>query len=631
MNRFYGKIFVAICGLMLICGFGARAYAAHSCLTEVLPRDTKVSVVLTDRMLEYQMKKGEALAAIPKESVNDEGNALTTEWEFTLPSTKPSAVHTLKKPLVVQASDGRKFQLRENTDFSYTLPITKFGYKVTIPSGTSLTKVNDSIPQKYALNKDITAKIIPPKNYRLTLTIDAQRVVDRIPGTSAMGTTLTFKPQRAPMGEYITLTIAKSDFDFSKAQFYVCLRKQDEDAAGSGTQPETVDADKEGEQKAEEANEEANHEPFIASTDVELKAVQMGKAQLRVRIPDINASGPHEAIPVDLLVVARGPDGKMAEVMSRGLAVSSRSRAVWCWFFAIAIPWLVAGIITGRKEPKKRLRLNPIWFVSGKYGNASLSLAQILLWTILVFSASFYVLVVSGKLLDLTNEILMLLGIAGGSSVIAKISASTKSDKGVAIAAPEPKDPKWLNLFQTEGRPDLYKVQMALFTTLAAIFVTAKIYGTLEFPELPAGLLTLIGISNGVYLGAKATSKTVFEKLAGKSNELQQAEEELMTLTAAANKAQKDQQTAESEKTAAVAERDSTNADFDKETDADKKLKLQALLEQQKDAAKKSEERSEAADKKKTEADNAKTAAEKKVKDLKAEVEKLKEEALKQD
>jgi hypothetical protein len=612
---------------MLICGFSAWTYAANCCLTEVLSRDTKVSVVLTDRMLDYQMKKGEALAAIPKESVNDEGNALTTEWEFTLPSTKPSAVHTLKKPLVVQASDGRKFQLRKATDFSYTLPEHISGYKVTIQARTSLIPQNGTTPQEYVLAEDITVPIKPPENYLLTFTVPARRVVDRIPGTSAMGTTLTFKPQRAPMGEYIALTIAKRDFDFSKAQFYVCLRKQDEDAAGSGTQTENVDADKEGEQKAEEAN----HEPFIASTDVELKAEQIGKAQLRVRIPDINASGPHEAMPVDLLVVARGQDGKMAEVMSRGLAVSSRSRAVWCWAFAIAIPWLVAGIITGRKEPKKKLRLNPIWFVSGKYGNASLSLAQILLWTILVFSASFYVLVVSGKLLDITNEVLMLLGIAGGSSVIAKISASTKSDKGIAIAAPETKDPKWLNLFQTEGRPDLYKVQMSLFTTLAAIFVTAKIYGTLEFPELPAGLLTLIGISNGVYLGAKATSKTIFEKLAEKSNELQQAEEELKTLTAVADKAQRDQQTAESEKTAAVSKRDITQADFDKETDAGKKLKLQELLEQQKDAAKKAEERSEAADKKKTEADNAKTAAEKKVKDFKAEVEKLKEEVLKQD
>ena len=100
----------------------------------------------------------------------------------------------------------------------------------------------------------------------------------------------------------------------------------------------------------------------------------------------------------------------------------------------------------------------------------------------------------------------MLLGITGGASVIAKITASARSNKGREIAALQPKDPEWLDLFQTEGRPDLYKVQMALFTTLAAVFVTIKIYGNLEFPVLPEGLLMLIGISNGVYLTAKATS-----------------------------------------------------------------------------------------------------------------------------
>jgi hypothetical protein len=220
----------------------------------------------------------------------------------------------------------------------------------------------------------------------------------------------------------------------------------------------------------------------------------------------LNESGAHCAKPVDLLVVARGPDGELAEALSKEFAVSSRMWAVLFWIAAIAFPWLVAGIITARNEPKKWLRFDPIWFVSGKHGSASLSLAQVLLWTVLVFSASFYVLVVSGKLLDLTDEVLMLVGIAGGSSVFAKITAAAKGRKGVKIVAPKPKDPKWLDLFQTEGRPDLTKVQMALFTTLAAIFVTAKIYGTLEFPELPAGLLTLIGISNGVYLGAKATS-----------------------------------------------------------------------------------------------------------------------------
>ena len=491
MHRYYGTICGVIGGLILLCGVGVQVYAADSCLTEVLPADTKVHVVFTDRTLDYQIKREEQWAAIPKEPVNDEGTALAKDFEITLPSTKPGGSHKLRKPLEVQAPNGQRFWLPEKTNFSYTLPEIKAGYKVTIPKGTPLVKKEGTAPQEYSLAKDITVAITPPGNFRSTVTVDAQKVVERIPGTSGMGTTLTIKPKRAPVGEYITLTVEKSEFDFSKARFYVCLRQQD-----------PGDASKQKERK----KDGKRIQPFIPSKDVELKELQPGEATLQVRIPDINESGPHRAKPVDLLVVARGPDGELAEALSKEFAVSSRMWAVLFWIAAIAIPWLVSGIITARNEPKKWLRLDPIWFVSGKHGSASLSLAQVLLWTVLVFSASFYVLVVSGKLLDLTNEVLMLVGIAGGSSVLAKITASTKGDKGVKNVAPEPKDPKWLDLFQTEGRPDLTKVQMALFTTLAAIFVTAQIYGTLQFPELPAGLLTLIGISNGVYLGAKATS-----------------------------------------------------------------------------------------------------------------------------
>lgn len=614
MHRYLVTIYGVIGALVLIGGVGAQAHAAGPCLTEVLIQDMQVTATLADRMLDYRMEKGSLLAAIPEAFVNKRDTSLNKDFQFLLPFTRAGGIHTLRKPLVVETPDGRQFRLREGTEFSYTLPEAVSGYHVTLPERTSLTRIDGTEPPEYRLAEDITVAIAPPKNSIWKLTVPAQRVVDRVPGTSTMGTTLTFKPRRAPVGEYITLTVAKSEFDFSKAQFYVCLRKR-------------------GEEKAEKETRQnmkgTNPVPFIPSTDVELIAVQMGQARLRVRIPDISESGPHRAKPVDLLVVARGPNGRMAEGITRGFAVSSRALAAWCWGLAIFIPWLITKIITGLKEPKKWNRVDPIWLVSGKYGNASLSLAQVLLWTILVFSASFYVLVVSGKLLDLTNEVLMLLGIAGGSSVIAKIAASTKSDKGVTIVAPAPKDPKWLDLFQTEGRPDLYKVQMALFTTLAAIFVTFKIYGTLVFPELPAGLLTLIGISNGVYLGAKATSKTVFEKLAAKSNELNQAGEELKTLTAAAAKAQNDQQTAESELTEAIKERDRIKAEWEQETDTAKKSQLKELFEQRKIAAKMATEHFEAAAERKKEADEAKKAAANKLKELKTAFKKLKDEALK--
>jgi chromosome segregation ATPase len=71
---------------------------------------------------------------------------------------------------------------------------------------------------------------------------------------------------------------------------------------------------------------------------------------------------------------------------------------------------------------------------------------------------------------------------------------------------------------------------MGLFTVLAAAFVTGKIYGNLEFPVLPAGLLTLIGISNGVYLTAKASSKTAFEELAEIDRKRQEVNENLEKL-----------------------------------------------------------------------------------------------------
>ena len=604
MNRFYGKLLVAICGLMLICGIKADVYARSPCLTEVLSKDIEIYTVFTDMMLDYQMKRGEELEAIPKEYLNDQCNAFVKHFEITLPPGKANGNHKLKKPMKVQDQNGKRYWLREDTIFSYTLPITKSGYKVTIPSGVSLSEVKDSIPQKYALDKDITAKIRPPKNYRGTLTINAQREVERIPGTSGMGTTLEVKPKKAPVGEYITLDVSKNDFNFQKAQFYVCLRKQE--------------------------NGEANKKPFIASNDVDLKEVQIDKAKLQARIPDINESGVHLAKPVDLLVVARGPDGEIAEVVSQEFAVSSRPLAIICWIFAFVLPWLVSGVIVGRRERIKWSHFDPIWFVSGKYGGASLSLAQILLWTVLVFSASFYVLVVSGKLLDLTNDVLILLGITGGSSIIAKITASARDSKGREIAAMDPRDPKWLNLFQTEGRPDLYKVQMALFTTLAAVFVTIKIYGTLEFPELPAGLLTLIGISNGVYLGSKATSKTVFERLAEKSNELKQAKEELEKRKAEADEAGKRKQKAENEKIAADETRDASRDKLDKEQDAGQKVMLNKLFEQQMATAKEAERCSKEADQKKNEADHAKNVAEGRVKELEDEFEKLKAEALKQ-
>ena len=601
MHRFYGTVYVAIAGLILFCGFAAQIYAADSGLTEVVIQEFRAYPTSSQPLkLTYQIDKGTNLGAIPKEKLNEQKTGLAEAFDIILEHKSPKGSHKLDKDIEVQKkTSAEKYRLLGGTTVKYELP--EGNYKVTIPKGTQIILKRNSASAQ--AKENILAVITPPEHFQITLTVDPQTIVERIPVASVTGATLQVQPSRAPLGGYINLEVAKSDFDFTKAQFHVSLRKPGE------------------------------NKPFIASDDVELKEVQIGKAKLQVRIPSkINGiSGIHLAEPVDLLVVARGPDDKRAEVLDKEFKVSSWWLAVICGIAALLISWFVLALVTKFKKP--------IWFVAGKDGGASLSLAQILLWTILVFSASLYVLVASGKLLDLTNDVLILLGIAGGVSVIAKITASAKDEKGLAIATltptptpiltatptptattkPTVKSPNWLELLQTDGQADLYKFQMALFTLLAAVFVTGKIVGTLEFPVLPAGLLTLIGISNGVYLAAKGTTKTVYEKLGEKSDELNKATEELQQRQAEAGKAATDLNNAQPAKEAANQRLAEIQRNLASETNESKQGELRQLLEQQKMGGNAAEDSFNKAEQKQKDAEAAKTAAKRRVDQLQRE------------
>ena len=53
---------------------------------------------------------------------------------------------------------------------------------------------------------------------------------------------------------------------------------------------------------------------------------------------------------------------------------------------------------------------------------------------------------------------------------------------------------------------DVTRLQMLFFTLVAAIFVVVKVVAQNEVPEIPQGLLLLMGLSNGVYLSSKFVS-----------------------------------------------------------------------------------------------------------------------------
>ena len=67
------------------------------------------------------------------------------------------------------------------------------------------------------------------------------------------------------------------------------------------------------------------------------------------------------------------------------------------------------------------------------------------------------------------------------------------------------REPEFSDLLMAEdGKEiDVSRIQMLFFTVIAAVFVILKVGSSHEIPEIPNGILLLMGISNGVYLTAK--------------------------------------------------------------------------------------------------------------------------------
>ena len=77
--------------------------------------------------------------------------------------------------------------------------------------------------------------------------------------------------------------------------------------------------------------------------------------------------------------------------------------------------------------------------------------------------------------------------------------------KAEAVAPVRAHYPRYSDLIIWNGRNevDVTLIQMLLFTVIAAGFVLLQIWRDNAIPEIPQGILILIGISNGVYLTAK--------------------------------------------------------------------------------------------------------------------------------
>jgi len=105
-------------------------------------------------------------------------------------------------------------------------------------------------------------------------------------------------------------------------------------------------------------------------------------------------------------------------------------------------------------------------------------------------------------------------GLQPQTAYLFEVQTSNAAGQGPAVqgqattAAPvqNVRTPVWSDLVVTPEHPgelDVTRVQMLLFTLIAAGFVAIKLFNSYIIPEIPQGILVLMGISNGTYLSAK--------------------------------------------------------------------------------------------------------------------------------
>ena len=161
--------------------------------------------------------------------------------------------------------------------------------------------------------------------------------------------------------------------------------------------------------------------------------------------------------------------------------------------------------------------LSPIRISAGVFGEASMSQVQVLLFTFIVAGLLFQLWLRTGVLSNISEQLLILIGIsavgAGGAKFTGTIKTSLSDTtaqyligKGWYSWVQEPlhNHATLAKLLLTDSRLDVYKFQMAIFTVVVAFYVIWAGQTDLSQVKISETMLYLIGISQGVYVGGKA-------------------------------------------------------------------------------------------------------------------------------
>jgi hypothetical protein len=235
-------------------------------------------------------------------------------------------------------------------------------------------------------------------------------------------------------------------------------------------------------------------------------------------LPGIGAGGGLRGVvrPYGATLVARIVKGELTYPVEMPVQLPS-VRWAWGWgLLAVAVSLGVVAVFAMRRPSDaektggwpRRFLLAPLALATTPVGGYSLSLTQILFWSCITIFGLVYVYFLTSSFLAITTQMLVLLGISGGTAVAHKIlSDDAVMAQAMKLAGVKVRSPKLRDLIWSVGGGDVFKFQMLVFTVLTGFIVLREIVRTYAFPDIPENLVALMGVSSSVYVGNKVVQR----------------------------------------------------------------------------------------------------------------------------
>ena len=219
---------------------------------------------------------------------------------------------------------------------------------------------------------------------------------------------------------------------------------------------------------------------------------------------------------------------------------------------ALLIPLYLVASFSVSERWNRKIVLNPLKLIADDRGRASLSNLQVFFFTLIVVWLAIYWLVKEGELVAINNTVLGLLGIAVAGSGLGKaVDAARFRIRGENWAWAQAKqwiikdftrnsstrEPRLGDLVTSDQGFDVARFQAVVFSVvvgMSLLYSGATAAHAEAFSSFAIGnaYLTLIGISQGVYVGGKAIGGNLVADLDAKLTELRSLEQQFQIAVA---------------------------------------------------------------------------------------------------